>query len=68
MLNSFSRVSSSSPSSTPTETCATSSEHEDELTAPPIVTRPERTKSIVSLHLFYTILEFENLLFLFIIA
>lgn len=42
------RVSSSSPSSTPTDACATSSEQEDEPPPPPISARPERTKSIVS--------------------
>ncbi|XP_047353224.1 serine/threonine-protein kinase Pak isoform X4 [Vespa velutina] len=37
---------SSSPSSTPTDACATSSEQEDEPPPPPISARPERTKSI----------------------
>lgn len=56
--SSLSRVSSSSPSSTtPTEAeaqsyhspaHATSSELEDEAPPPPIASRPERTKSIVS--------------------
>ncbi|KAL7293398.1 hypothetical protein TKK_0013163 [Trichogramma kaykai] len=43
--HSSSRV-SSSPSSTPTDARATSSEQEDELPPPPITARPERTKSI----------------------
>ncbi|XP_063986937.1 serine/threonine-protein kinase Pak isoform X1 [Diachasmimorpha longicaudata] len=43
---SLSRVSSSSPSSTPTDACATSSEQEDDPPPPPISARPERTKSI----------------------
>ncbi|XP_058804034.1 serine/threonine-protein kinase Pak [Phymastichus coffea] len=43
--HSSSRISSSSPSSTPTDACATSSEQEDE-PPPPISIRPERTKSI----------------------
>lgn len=59
--SSLSRVSSSSPSSTtPTEAegvpqsyhspaHATSSEFEDEAPPPPIASRPERTKSIVSI-------------------
>lgn len=63
--SSLSRVSSSSPSSTtPTEVetgpqsyhspaHATSSEIEDEA-PPPVASRPERTKSIVSLFLFFT--------------
>lgn len=62
--SSLSRVSSSSPSSTtPTEAegisqsyhspaHATSSELEDEAPPPPIASRPERTKSIVSIHIF----------------
>ena len=44
--HSSSRVSSSSPTSTPTDACATSSEQEDDLPPPPITARPERTKSI----------------------
>lgn len=48
MKNNIYRVSSSSPSSTPTDACATSSEQEDEPPPPPISARPERTKSIVS--------------------
>ncbi|OXU28295.1 hypothetical protein TSAR_016659, partial [Trichomalopsis sarcophagae] len=44
--HSSSRVSSSSPSSTPTDACATSSEHEDEPSPPPVTARPDRTKSI----------------------
>lgn len=63
--SSLSRVSSSSPSSTtPTEAetgpqsyhspaHATSSEIEDEA-PPPVASRPERTKSIVSVYLFFT--------------
>lgn len=63
--SSLSRVSSSSPSSTtPTEAegisqsyhspaHATSSELEDEAPPPPIASRPERTKSIVSVALYY---------------
>lgn len=48
----MSHPSSSSPSSTTPETEAattTSSDHEEELVPPPVATRPERTKSIVSI-------------------